>query len=235
MAISQVGTATTNSAFGANAEIEMTRPTGTTTDDLVCIVAHLDDNVGTLRVNESGWTQDTQIQDAAGGDKSLTFAYKYISDIGSEPATYTVDYNNAASLSVRAICFTLRGVDSTNNLDTATQTNTGTTNSDTQDPAAITTLSNDCWAIVGCAAVQSDGDGVVPSGYTEIAQSGTAAGTAGLVMAAYKLVSSAGSEDPGTFSGMGAGADSCSFTAAVRPASTSLPIYASYYYKRNPW
>lgn len=192
--------------------IEISAAAGIQDGDLLIICGFADDNQS-LTLNEGGWTEETEVQDAAGGDKVIAV---YTRIASSESGTYTLDVGGGAGVRMIGFMVAYQDVDQTTPMDAAVTTNSGTTNSDTHDPSAITTVTDNAIVCSYVGAVQTTaGDRTPPSGYTERVDSGAT----DWVGFAEIDVATAGVEDPGTWSGLTSGADSASITLAIRPAA----------------
>lgn len=204
--------------------IEVSLPAGQQDDDLLVLVVLVGDDVA-VTINEAGWTKDTEVQDVAGGDKTIVFGYKVAS---SESGTYTVDIAGGSSKEIRAMMFAYDGVDTSTPINAVTTTNSGTTNSTTHNPAAITTATDGAWVLSILGVVQNaNADGTEPSGYTLRGEGGSASGVQPYWGMGDKTVAAAGPEDPGNWTALGAGTDSASITAAIRPAGGAAPTFDS--------
>lgn len=165
-------------------------------------------------ISISGYTEVADLYANSTLDTNLGVFYKVM---GSTPDT-SVDIPSLNS--VRAVVYVLRGFDLGTPAD-ATATTSTATNTSRPNPAAITTVTNDAWVII-LSAGTSTGTWTAPSGYTNAA---TRNGTTVSVMVASKLVATAGSENPGSWSTT---ADNQTFysaasvTFALRPASTGV-------------
>jgi hypothetical protein len=216
MAIALVSTGSVVSSDTVNT-IEVTPPASISDGNLLCMVGYCDDNQA-LSTPESGWTKDSQVSNAINSDSAGAFFYKVAS---SESGNYTLDMAGPAG-NMRGVIFQLSGQNATVIDATSVTGADAGLDSDTIDPGAITTVTDGAWVLSIIAMNQSGGGALtVPTGYTKIAE----AADADNFGVAYKLVSSAGSEDPSTWSNLGATADSGYITAAIRPAAAS----------GNPW
>jgi hypothetical protein len=203
-----VGTVTDSSGVDT---IEISAASGIQDGDLLCICGFADNNVS-LTLNEGGWTEQTELQDASGGDKVLAL---YTRIAASESGTYTLDLGSGTARMIGAM-LAYTDVDQVTPMDATVTTASGTVNSDQHDPAAITTVTNNAIVVSFVGAVQTtSGSRTVPSGYTERVTSGAT----DMIGVADIDVATAGSEDPSVWTGLGSSADSASITFAIRPAA----------------
>lgn len=184
----------------------ITLPSGLQQNDLVVICNMGDSTAQTL---PTGYTNG---QDGLSNSVNYRWSYKFM---GATPDTTAT---NLASNSVH-IAFALRGVNTTTPLDVTppaiASLSTGMPNS-----PAITTATNKAF-IVACGFLDDDAVAssvTAPSTYTLIiAADTTAGGLPGTVMAAYKILNTAGADDPSAFGG--SGTDTwVGATFALRPA-----------------
>lgn len=117
-----------------------------------------------------------------------------------------------------------RGVNGTTPLDGVTPTTATVINGCSVDPAAINTATNNAWVVAFATGGNNDATPATdftagPSGYSNFYANGGASGFGPILGSADKLVTSAGSEDPGAFTGVSGTADSAgAVTISLRPA-----------------
>jgi hypothetical protein len=190
--------------------IEVTPPT-VSDDQLMLLFASYSDNALTPRVNEAGWALVGSMAGVADTDQSLAVWSKVAA---SESGTYTVDTNEAVSVAIRGIIAVFSGVHA-DIVDQTAVDGPDTANSATYDPAAIVTQTAN--AVVISAISASGGTNVAftqPSGYTSLFAHTAAA--VPFMDAAYKLVASPVSEDPGTWNVTTAVRDTIGITLALK-------------------
>ena len=188
--------------------LEVPPPAGISDGEILCIAAFANDNV-TVSTPEAGWTKDSEIQSTTAGDKTIALFLKIAS---SESGDYTIDIDGGVNEILKGVCFRIAG-NSATQPDTASQAHDGSFNSDTMNPDPITTANDGSLVFSICGATQTIATpGSQPSGYQKLTEEGTIT----YLGVAYKLVPTAGVEDPGTWSGLGATADSVGITMAIR-------------------
>ena len=212
MAITFVAAGTLAENFGKTIEIAL--PAGWAENDLLIIVCAVGDNQS-LVVNEAGWTEQEEAISSVASDNALIVSTKIA--LSTESGTYTVDITGVSDRTIKGFMLAYRGEDLTTEMDAAATKVVDTFNTDTHDPAAITTVTANSFVVsCVCATQADDGTAVEPSGYT-LRKTG---GTTSLVVAAADIgpVTPAGEEDPPTWSALGSTADHSSITIAIRPA-----------------
>ena len=215
MAISLIGVGA-NKLGEAVTSIEVAKHASTADDDLMVLVGVCSDNVS-LDVNEAGWTEQEEALWSVASDGALVVATKIAS---SESGDYTLRVTGATSETLRAFILTYRGVDTGTPMDATATKLVDMTNSDIHDPPAIITVTANAFVLTVVGATQSDGAAIKPTGYTLRREYGTGSGLGEYVGVADIDAGAAGSEDPGTWSGLSATADSGSITIALRPAAS---------------
>lgn len=214
-----IGTPVVGAVATATAQtIEVALPATVNDGDLLTIHAYFDDNQAGSN-GEAGWNKDTEVQSFALSD-SATYLWTKIA--ASESGTYTLNFGGGADAPIIAFMVAWPGADQTTPMDA---TSVGTADigndSDTAATPAITTVTNNAIVVSQIGANQTTASpGTEPSGYTALAQNGTTQ----YLGTAYKLVASFGTETPGTWSGLGTGADSGGITFAIRPAAVASSI-----------
>ena len=171
----------------------------------------------------------------------FTLGDRYTDDIPDTMWAY--DFATGTSLSVTSLTgdtgagdqfagvgylyIVLRGVDSTSPINDSNKVNQDS-NSTSINPAAVTTTVDNAWVIpIGVLDDQNTASSVSPpSGYTTIANYDVPDNGAGnfgaTIMTAYLEKTSAGSEDPGSFT-FSASDQARSFTVALAPTLTPTP------------
>lgn len=210
------------SASSAVTSIEVTPPTVTDGQVMLLFASYSDDAL-TPRVNESGWTLVGSMSGIADTDHSLAVWSKVAA---SEAGTYTVDTDEAVSVTMRGRIVVFSGV----HADVVDQTavdGPDQANSATYNPAAIVTQTAN--AVVISVIAASGGANVAftePSGYTELFDHVNA--SAPFMDAAYKLVASPGSEDPGTWNVTTAVRDTIGITLALKAAGAAHKLVGKF-------
>lgn len=215
MAIAHVADGTP--LFETAASHEVATTASPTEGNLLFMAAYINDDQ-LLTNSETGWTKITEVQSDLAGDNTVACWWKEAT--ASEPGTYTVTH--PISTVFRGIVIEYSGVDTTTPMDATATEVQDNNNSDTIDPADITTVTADAWVIVLLGGVAFTGTPSTPTGYTarEVTSSG---GNRFGIWDEGPL--SIGAESPGQISGMGSGADTSCITVALRPASTtSIPV-----------
>jgi hypothetical protein len=202
--ITLVGTPTTS------ATTSISLPTGLQQNDLVVICSVADSTTQSL---PTGYTNG---QNGASNSTNYRWSYKFM---GVTPDTTAT---NLASSSAH-IAFAFRGVDTTTPLDVTSPAIATATSGMPNSPSITTTT--DTAMIVAAGFLDDDAVAAsvtAPSTYTLI----NAAQNGATVMAAYKLKSPAGADDPAVFGG--SGTDSwVGATFALRPATVDVPIFGN--------
>ena len=183
----------------------LTLPAGLQQNDLVIVASYRDDSTTTLA---TGYTAGQ-----AGTSNSVNYrwARKFM------PATPDTTITGLDSTAVIHIAMVFRGVNTTTPLDVASPT-VATDDRDMPNSPSITTVTNNCM-IVTIGYLDDDiVTATAPTNYT-LARSANygSSNAGGTAMAAYRLVTTAGAQNPGTFGG--GGDDSwVAATIALRPA-----------------
>lgn len=227
MAISLVGTATNTGLDGSN--VSLTLPVGTTTGDVVYVAyttaATSDQN---LSMVTSGYTELADLYSNDTEDTNLG-AYRKVQG-GSPDSTAQVTGGGGLNDGVAALCYVLRGVDTTTPEDATTTTATGT-DSGRPDGASITTVTNGAWVLVLGGSSDDANTAIAPSGYTNLVAAPNGSDTNDThVVGATKEVVTAGAENPAVFTGLASFNTSYSWaaaTVAVRPGPTTISGTAS--------
>lgn len=199
--ITFVGSATQSASNGAN--ITITLPGGTTTNDVV-IVVHA---YGSNTINSvSGYTIITQ-----GNQASNIIAWAGYKVMGGSPDTSVTCNGDGSSTTAHVgIAMVFRGVDITNVIDTASpgMANSGGLGSANPDSPSITPTNNGSCIIAIAASDNVDLSVTVPTSYLPtgcIIDGLTETGTPVTVAGAYRiLVGNAGvAQNPSVFNGWG--------------------------------
>lgn len=221
MAISFVGAAV-GSATGSSFSVAKADITGLQDGDLVvAIVGKFDDDGGDFS-GPTGWTLTDQQTSTTGDDQRSCYAYKYLTDVASEPTTW--DFSVTVTDPKGAVVAAFRGVDSTTPIDATATTTLGTSD---MNPAApdITTVTNGAFVVVMVTLVNGTAvlgyTGGAPSGFTLADDVGVDNGTAEFFAAlAYKEQASAGLVSPGVWTNTGSGTPEWSSRSiALKPAT----------------
>ena len=205
--------ATTGRVSSQPASSTLTLPSGLEPGDLVIVATASDGGVPSY---PSGYTSGQQLSSSVDG----MWAYKFMSD----PVDTVVSGLDSSTTDTH-IAIAFRGVDQSNPLDVSSPSlNTG--GSGSPNPPAITTSTN---GAVVVALGFLDDDQIAsslgpPSGYTFAAASDSSSRGA-TMMSAYKTVTTAGTEDPGTFNT--SSDDWGAATLALRPGTAPIPIYGN--------
>lgn len=177
----------------------------------------------------SGFTEIDSNNYVAGRDLSHAIGYKVAS---SESGDYTLQILDATSgIDRSAGIIVLRGIDISTPIDVTYVQGTHYTeqqNDPTPTPSAITTVTDGAWVIITSGVTTSAlTTGVAPSGYTLRIDEKQIAN----LHLATKEVANAGAETPAAWghTGGSAGAESATFTIAIRPAAASAAVSAAYY------
>ena len=211
MPISFISAGAAQTAFAST--IELPPPAGIQDGDLLVSVGGCADNVAT-QIDETGWVEQANPLSGTGADSSILVSTKVAS---SESGDYTFKTTGATSEGLRGFIVAYRGVDQSTPMDAAATEAANQANSDTHDPAAITTVTANAFVVSILAAVQgTDANATQPSGYTLRGESGN---NELYVGCADIDAGATGEEDPGTWSGLNSTADHGSVTIALRPAT----------------
>lgn len=188
----------------------LTLPSGLEPGDLVIVSGTSD---GTTPATPAGYTEGLRIRPNSTG---AMWAYKFMPD---PVDTVVTGLTNNTTTTHMAVAF--RGVDQTTPLDVPPPNNTSAATL-TPNPPAITTLTDGAM-IVALGFLDDDrvaNTAGAPAGYT-FAGASQSSGTGATVMTAYLASTTAGSFDPGAFSG---GNDNwVAATVALRPEETAGP------------
>ena len=187
-------------------------PPGTIVDgDILIMQVYVSDDVA-ISTPESGWTKIDEIQSNVGGDSALAIFRKIAS---GESGDYTVNIAGGFDKTILHQCSAYSGVNNSNIDDVLATKNGDLVNDDTPLAVPITTFTDNAMVItfIGAFAITGSGQ-AVPSGYTN---GGFEHTTNHELRSAYKTITPADTENPGDWTGFGAGADSGVITIALRP------------------
>lgn len=212
MAIEFVGRTTTE-ASGALSLTALSGGIGSAPieNDLV-IVAVFGANSSDQDIAISGYTEVADIFANGTNDTNLGV---FIKKMGSTPDT---SVTVPSLTNVIAVVYVLRGVDAATPQD-ATATTATKTNSGIPDPPSITTATNGAMIVILSATRGSAGSFSPPSGYTNSVVKSNGSQS---VMAASKTLATAGSDNPGIWTGILFDQTSytcASVTMALRPGA----------------
>lgn len=226
MAITHVGSTKGNGKDILTAQVP--KPGGIAVDDLLVVTIASNRGSGVTVTPPAGWTLVARVDDnnAAGNEVGFMY-YKVATSTEVAASTFDFTFDQSSNNQAAFGCTAFRGVDTATPEDASVVTTNPTTSSGSPDPDAITTVTDGA-VVLAFIAQELDTTYTIPSGYFESWQDNstgdtTAEHTSGA--AAYKVVDSAGSEDPGAFVAA-AGSDAyVTITWAIRPdaeAATAL-------------
>ena len=209
------GVATDNTNW--NTGLTVSIPSSSSGDLLVLFAFRDEDDSGDWST-PSGWTRHTAIDgtETAGRDRVSMVCTK--SSSGSEPSTINVAGTVSNSRQMSACIVNYGSSDGLDVTPTASH-RVADTNDDTPPNAAITTATNDAMVVVmtGLAAANTVSAWAAPTGYTLVdSQTGNAA-----IGIAEKLVSTAGTENPGDWTNTASGniGEYIGATIAIKPSA----------------
>lgn len=191
----------------------LTLPAGLATGDLVIVASASDNDTPSY---PTGYTQGQRGRSSVG----YQWAYKFM---GNPVDTTVSGLTNDSVTTHLAAAF--RGVNSITPLDATSPTVTSA-GSGTPNPPAITTVTNNA-VVVALGFLDDDNvasTAGAPTNYTFAAAS-QGSGTGATVMAAFRTRASAGSEDPGAFSG--GTDDNIGATLALRPGEVDNRVFGN--------
>lgn len=185
----------------------------------------------------SGWTElsGSFVQNSGGNDRAGSVLRKVITTASGEPSSYTFTATGAADTTAFVVTIVqLRGVDTTTPEDVALPTPSTITNDFTPASPAITTTTDGALnlaghlASFGAAEVSTGITFGAPSGYTllgsgAVASNGTSSPRDVSLAVAYKTVTTAATETPGSFthSPDDATREGITWSVAVRPGAVT--------------
>lgn len=215
------GVATDNTSW--NTGLTVSIPASSSGDLLVLFAFRDEDDSGDWST-PSGWTRHTAIDgtETAGRDRVSMVCTK--SSSGSEPSTLNVAGTVSNSRQMSACIVNYGSSDGLDVTPTASH-RVADTNDDTPPNAAITTATNDAMVVVmtGLAAANTVSAWAAPTGYTLVdSQTGNAA-----IGIAEKLVSTAGTENPGDWTNTASGniGEYIGATIAIKPSAGGGATY----------
>ncbi len=149
MSISKVDTATNSASPSTSIAIAKANLSGLSDNDFVFISLMKDDNPGTWVASSGtvGWTITDQATIPISGRINTAIAYKYLTDVSSEPANWSFETTDSEEIS--AIAIALRGVDSSAPID-ASPSHSVFFNDPTPDGEDIITNSGNAWVLTTC-------------------------------------------------------------------------------------
>lgn len=201
---------TTAEAAGSHSLTSLTGGIGSAplADDIV-IVAVFGTNSSDQDISISGYEEVADLY--ANGTNDTNFGV-FLKKMGGSPDT-TVTIPSLTG--VLAVVYVLRGVDTTTPQDTTATTATKT-NSGIPDPAAINTVTDDAMIVI-LSATRDSSNFTAPSGFSNSVKEQSTSS----VLVASKIKATAGSDNPGVWSGIffdSSSKTTASVTMALRPA-----------------
>lgn len=222
MAISLIGTPQEGNANNGN-NVTLTFDTSPQEGDVVILLSgSANGEFNTV----SGYTS-VATAETGSAHGTLEIFYKVM---GSSPDSgVTITGSGSNFVDTTGITFVLRGVDTAHPFDTTETYANGS--GVVPDPASITTITNNAWVFATCVISGVHTTWGTISGYSnqyDVDGNDTFDHTIGI---ATKEVTTAGAEDPGTWSGLSA-SDWDTITLAIRPAndfpSASIPTVTNF-------
>lgn len=215
IAIRSGGSLTGSSTNGGNVTINL--PAGTAAGDVVYVMATTN---GLPSMNTTGYTQVTTAAFNAGAENAVVFRKV----MGATPdTTCVINGTGSQQDSMSAVLYVLTGVDTTTPEDVASPT-AATGSSVNPNPPAITTITRTAWVLAYAATDVVNTISSYPSGYSGGISINANDNNDTTAAVAYKSVSPAGAEDPGTYT-INATANWGAMTVAVRPSGfISVPV-----------
>jgi hypothetical protein len=211
----------TFSAASTTQTLEIDTPDHDEGDALLCFVFGSDNQ--NLTNAESGWTEDHEYQfGATAGSDGVIAAYTKFAG-ASEPASITINIGGGADVPVMyGVCIAVHDQDIVL-VDDSAIVSSDNENSDTVTPPEVTTTQNNSvvftWIGVNEGTSPVENNAVQPSGHTLVVENGPSTNYSGL---SSFVVASATTHTPGSWSGLGTGADSAAVTVAVRTLQTDV-------------
>ena len=213
MSISIVGTPQSGSAINGG-NVTLTFDGTPAQNDVVIVIG----GSGTFRTPNptapgTGYTQIAL-------DASTIYFGAWYKRLGASPDASVVcngtgNVNDATSY----VSYVLRGVDTSTALD-ATATTAGETTSTNPDAPSITTVTNGAWVIACAGSRINDASITAPSGYSNQVSATNTDAFSLSVSAATKEVTTAGAENPASFTTWSSAAW-FAISNAIRPATTT--------------
>ena len=223
-AISFVGSCENSAANGA--DVTLTLPSGTTTDDLVIVAYAIGDNDGVnfnMAMVTTGYTEVADLFADDTQDLSLGVYWKVMG--GTPDTSAAVDGLGGTDAAVAAVCMVFRGVDTTTPMDVMPTTATALNTMHPDPPSINHNNPSGVWTVIAGASGHTLGGAgtyTFPTGYVTNAidrgQDDTSDATVGM---GYRETP-ADPEDPGVMTH--SGTDNANFawgaaTLALRPAA----------------
>lgn len=224
-AITLEGSGATNTAqVVGTTGLDLDYPASVAADDVLVTFyggGHGASNLNGITFNTpSGWTKETDVVELGGTDRAAAL-YADIA-AGTESGSLNFSVTDTDNTFYGGFQMRFDGVDTTTPMDATPVTAVSYGDSGIPDPPAITTVTNDAWVVtcVGSTDAEITAWGA-PTNYTLIASDPAAFEIA----CAYREITTAGAEDPGTWNNTASGtvADQIYITFALRPATASGP------------
>lgn len=223
MAISFVGSAENSAANGAN--VTLTLPAGTTTNDLVIVAYGIGDNDNVdfdMAMVTTGYTEVADLFANDTQDASLGVYWKVM---GATPdTTAAVDGLGGADAAVAAVCMVFRGVDLTTPMDVTPTTATAINTMHPNPPSINHNNPAGVWTVIAGASghtLAGAGTYTFPTGYVTNAIDRGQDDDSDVTVGMGYRTNPADPEDPGVMTHSGTDSTSfawCAATLALRPA-----------------
>lgn len=209
MPISLVSGGNLSGAAANGNNVTITLPT-LLENDVVYVVAG---RVGGPTMSTAGYTQIATVT-------SSTHVVRVFRKVmGATPDTTAVvagSGNTANAMAVSLFC--LRGVDFNTPEDATATTASGS--STNPNPPSITTVTNNAWVLAAASSRVDDGSVTAPTNYLSLTNASVSDTDPASSAMSYRLIATAGAEDPAAYSGWLTGTWGA-VTVAVRPAIDS--------------
>jgi hypothetical protein len=217
-------------AYTATANVatfDITLPAGLQEGDLVVVaVCNTSDASDThYPVTTSGYTEVVDLYSNDTRDLNATISYKYMGGTPDTIVTCT-GRTGSADYGCFGLATVLRGVRAVNPFDVPTVTATGI-NSALPDPPSITPLTLGSRVLIFGFSTQENDDSITaPTGYLDSTYVRSSVQYGGLIMAACKLWSGSGAEDPGAWTDINTSAleSWAAATMVLHPESCELGV-----------
>lgn len=227
MAISFVGSAENSAASGA--DVTLTLPVGTTTDDLVIVAYAIGDNDSVdfdMAMITTGYTEVVDIHAPGGAadlDSDLGVFWKVMG--GTPDTTAQVDGLGGTDAAVAAVAMVFRGVDTTTPMDVTPTTASAVGTSNADPPSIDHNNPSGVWTVI-VGATGHDQAGATtftfPTGYTTDAIDRAQDDTTDVTVGMGYRTNPSDPEDPGVMTHSGLDDTDrtwCAATLALRPAA----------------
>jgi len=210
------------------ADVVLTKPTGTASGDVILVLLCLEDaDSSTWDTVPTGFRRVVWRQKVEATSAPAVAAFLKVAG-GSEPSDYTFSYSEADG-AIQGHILTYRGVDNDWPLDTAPTLTKGLSTG-AINPNPLTTRTDGAMHVV--CGFQDDNDGITtaPSGYSsrEATASDGGGGDGASVMTCDKIVTTAGVDNPGTFTSAGSAEQWASVSVALRESGATAPAEANF-------